>query len=87
MKLTILFIGLFLLCACTTFETKHSATAPMMPPKPLAIMIGENLQVIEVAPKLSDERGHLPFQIEQSLWPEGVKSASPAENRKLETPR
>jgi hypothetical protein len=86
MKFTILFISLFLLCACTMFKAKQSATAPMAPPKPLAVRIGENLQVIEEAPKLSDERGHIPFQTEQSLWPEGAKSVSPAEKRKIETP-
>jgi hypothetical protein len=59
----------------------------MAPPKPLAIRIGENLQVIEEAPKLSDERGHVSFQTEQSLWPEGEKSVSQAEKRKIETPR
>ena len=87
MKFTILFISLFLLCACTMFKSKQSATAPVAPPKPLAIRIGKNLQVVEEAPKLSDERGHVPFQTEQSLWPEGAKSISPAEKRKIETPR
>ena len=87
MKFTILFISLFLLCACTMFKAKQSATAPMAPPKPLSIRIGETWQVTEEAPKLSDERGHVPFQTEQSLQPEGTKSVSPAENRKIETPR
>jgi outer membrane biogenesis lipoprotein LolB len=87
MKFTILSIALFLLCACTMFNAKQTATAPMMPPRPLAIQIGKNWQVIEEAPKLSDERGRLPFQTEQSVQPEGNKSVSPADNRKLETPR
>jgi hypothetical protein len=69
------------------FYTKHTATAPMATPKPLAIQIGKNWKVIEEAPKLSDERGRLPFQTEQSLQPEGSKSVSPADNRKIETPR
>lgn len=87
MKFIILSVALFLLCACTIFNPKQSATAPMVPPRPLAIQIGQNWQVIEEAPKLSDERGDLPFQTEQSLQPEGTKSVSPADNRKLETPR
>jgi len=87
MKFAILTIGLFFLCACTMFNSKQSATAPMVPPRPLAIQIGKNWQVIEEAPKLSDERGRLPFQTEQSMQPEGSKSVSPADNRKLETPR
>jgi hypothetical protein len=87
MKFTILTVTLFLLCACTMFDPKHSATAPMAPPKPLAIQVGKNWQLTEEAPKLSDERGRLPFQMEQSVQPEGAKSVSPAENRKMETPR
>ena len=83
MKFIILSIGLFLLCACTMFNAKQS-TAPMVPPRPLAIQIGKNWQVIEEAPKLSDERGHLPVKMEPML-PEGAKTVSPADNRKLET--
>jgi hypothetical protein len=86
MKFTILIIGLFLLCSCTMFKAKQSTTAPMTPPRPLAIQIGKNWKVIEEAPKLSDERGRLPFQTEQSVQPEGTKSVSPEDNRKLETP-
>jgi len=40
---------------------KQSATAPILPPKPLAIKIGKDWQVIEEAP-VSDERGHVSFQ-------------------------
>ena len=87
MKFTILSVALFLLCACTMFDAKQSAKAPMAPTKPLSIQIGKNWQVIEEAPKLSDERGHVSFQTEQSIQPEGSKSVSPADNRKLETPR
>ena len=84
MKFTIVSIAFFLLCACTMFDAKQPATAPMAPSRPLAISIGENWQVIEEAPKLSDERGHLPVKMEPML-PEGAKTVSPAENRKLET--
>ena len=87
MKFTILSVALFLLCACTMFYTKQSATAPMATPKPLAISVGKNWQVIEEAPKLSDERGHLPFQMDQSGQPQGAKPVSPADDRKIEMPR
>jgi hypothetical protein len=86
--LLILSIGLFFLCSCAMFYGKQSTSAPvMLSPKPLAVPVGKNWQVIEEAPKLSDERGRLPFQTEQSLQPEGAKSASPADNRKIETNR
>jgi len=87
MKFTILSIALFLLCACTMFNAKQTATAPMVSPRPLAIQIGKNWQVIEEAPNLNDERRRLPWQTEQSVQPEGTKSESPADKRKLETPR
>ena len=81
-------IGLFLLCSCTMFYERQSVPEPMVQsPKPLSVPIGKNWQVIEEAPKLSDERGRLPFQTEQSLQPEGAKGASPADNRKIETVR
>jgi hypothetical protein len=86
MKFTILSAALFLLCACTTFGTRQSATAPMAPPRPLAISIGKNWQVIEEAPKLSDERGHLPEKMEP-MEPEGEQSVPPEENRKIVTPQ
>jgi len=85
MKFTILSVALFLLCACTMFYTKQSATAPMATPKPLAISVGNNWKVVEEAPKLSDERGHLPVKMEP-MQPEGSKSGSPEENRKIVTP-
>jgi hypothetical protein len=87
MKITILSVALYLLCACTMFNSKQSTTASMVPPRPLAIQIGKNWQVIEEAPELSDERGHLPFQTEQSMQPVGTNSVSPADNRRLKTPR
>ena len=85
MKFTILSVALFLLCACTMFYTKQSATAPMATPKPLAISVGNNWKVVEEAPKLSDERGHIPAKMEP-MQPEGSKSGSPEENRKIVTP-
>lgn len=87
MKFTFLSVALFILCSCAMFDAKHTATVPIVPPKPLTVQIGKNWQVIEEAPKLSDERGHVPFQMEQSVQPEGTKSVPPAENRKIETPQ
>ena len=80
-------LGFFLLCACTMFEAKKTPT-PMLPPKPLAVPVGKNWQVIEEAPKVRDERDHVPFQTEQSLQPEGATTpTTPEENRRLQTPR
>ena len=86
--LLILSIGLFFLCSCTMFYPKQADPAPMVQsPKPLAVPVGKNWQVIEEAPKLSNERERLPFQTEQSLQPAGAKQASPEENRNIEVPR
>jgi hypothetical protein len=87
MKFSIFAVGIFLLFAGTMIEAKQSATVPMVPQKPLAIQIGKDWQVIVEAPELSDERGHVPFQIEQSVQPARAKPESPTENRKLKTPR
>jgi hypothetical protein len=85
-QLISLSLGLSLVCSCSVFEVKHQpGSASMVPPKPLAIPVGKNWQVIEEAPNLSDERAHVPFQTEQSLQPAGV-SPVPTENR-IETPR
>lgn len=85
--LIILSIGLFFLCSCTMFYGKQSAPASVVQsPKPLTVPVGKNWQVIEEAPKLSDERGRLPFQTEQSVQPEGAKTVSPVDNRKIELP-
>ena len=87
-QLLILSPGFFFLCSCTMFYGKQSTpAASVQAPKPLAVPVGKNWQVIEEAPKLTDERGRLPFQTEQSLQPEGAKSASPEDNRKIEVPR
>ena len=86
--LFILSVGLFFLCSCTIFYGKQSAPAPVVQsPKPLAVPVGKNWQIIEEAPKISDERGRLPFQTEQSLQPDGANTASPVDNRKIELPR
>ena len=87
-QLPILSISLFLLCSCTTFYGKQSASAPVVQsPKPLAVPVGKDWQVIEEAPKLTNERGRLLFQTEQSLQPEGAKTAPPEDNRTIDISR
>jgi hypothetical protein len=83
----IILSGVLLLCSCSSFQAKRSTAAPMVPPKPLSIPMGKNWQVIEEAPKLSDEHGRVPFQTEQSIQPPGAPPVAPSDNRKLETPR
>jgi hypothetical protein len=88
LNLTLLIIGLVFLSSCTFFYGNQAQQdTGVQAPKPLAMPVGKNWQVIEEAPKLSDERGRLPFQTEQSLQPEGDKSVSPADKRKIETTR
>ena len=83
-KLPILSIGLFLLCSCSIFYGRQSDSAPVMQsPEPLAVPVGKNWQVIEEAPKLTNERERPSFQSEQSLQPEGATTAPPVDNRKI----
>ncbi|HBG06479.1 MAG: hypothetical protein A2075_17275 [Geobacteraceae bacterium GWC2_58_44] len=90
MKYTVastLSLGLLLLCSCTIFEAKQPSSPPEAP-KTLSVPVGKNWQVVEEAPKLTNERhDRLPFQTEESIQPEGAKTVSPADQRKLETPR
>ena len=83
----ILSIALFLLCSCTYFYAGRSANDPeVQDPKPLALPIGKNWQIIEEAPVLSNESGRLPFQMEQSVQPKGARPLTPEEmNRTIET--
>lgn len=82
-----LFCTMFLLAACTLFQAREPAPPPDIP-KPLAVPVGKNWQVVEEAPKLTNERtNELPFQTEESIQPEGAKTAAPAEKRKVEPPR
>ncbi|HIJ86799.1 MAG TPA: hypothetical protein HPP97_03840 [Desulfuromonadales bacterium] len=86
--LPILIIGCCLLGGCSNFYTRQSdAPSAMQVPKTLVHPVGKNWQVIEEAPKISDERGRLPFQTEQSLQPERSTVPVPAKNRTIETPR
>lgn len=88
MKLTSsIILSSALLCSCTIFDAKQPAPAPMVPPKPLTLPVSKNWKIIEEPPKLSDDRGRLPFQKEQSVQPEGTVPLSPSDNRKIETPR
>jgi hypothetical protein len=82
-------LALMTLCSCTIFYSKQSAAAPeaQSSPKPLAVPVGKNWQVTEEPPKLSNETGRLPFQLEQSLQPEVAKPVSPVDNRTIETTR
>jgi hypothetical protein len=88
-QLIIYSIVLMTLCSCTMFYTKQPASTPEVQssPKPLAIPVGKNWQVIEEAPKLSNDSGRLPFQTEQSLHPDTAKPAAPVDNRTIETTR
>lgn len=78
--LPLFFISLMLLCACTMFDTRQPS------PDPIVIPVGKNWQIIEEAPKLSNDQGRLPFQMEQSVEPEGAKPAAPTDNRTIKTP-
>ncbi len=82
--LTIFSIGLFFLCSCSIFYGKQpDGVSEMRSPKPLAVSVGKNWQVIEEAPKLTNERERPSFQSEQSLQPEGATTAPPVDNLKV----
>ena len=89
----IIFITLYQLCSCASFNSgQPSSDRDMLSSKPLSeplsMPIGKNWQLIEEAPNLSDERGRLPFQTEQSVQPEGAtKPVSPEDKRTIEMPR
>lgn len=87
LHLLILTGTLLFLCSCTMFYGGQSDPAAVQSPKPLAVPVGKNWQVVEEAPKLSDDRGRLPFQTEQSLQPDGAKPVTPVDNRSLGLPR
>lgn len=76
-----------LLGACSAARPARPAAAPAVPPKPIAIPIGKNWQVIEEAPQLTNERTNRPaFQSEQSVQPPGAPPTTPSDVRKLEVP-
>ena len=90
MKITVLVFlscGCFLLSACNVFYPRQSDPAAIVQsPKPLALPVGKNWQVVEEPPKLSDG-SRLPFQTEQSLQPSGAKPVTTDDNRTIETSR
>ncbi|MFA7403718.1 MAG: hypothetical protein WC007_06985 [Pelobacteraceae bacterium] len=86
-RLLMLSSTIFLLCSCTVYSTKQVPSDSVVTPQPLVHPVGKNWQVIEEAPKLSDERGRLPFQTEQSVQPAGSKPLSSEDNRTIETVR
>jgi hypothetical protein len=80
--------GLLFFCGCTMFAGRQPTPPPAAPQKALSVPVGKNWQVIEEAPKLTNERNErLPFQTEQSVQPAGAQPVSPTEKRKIETPR
>jgi hypothetical protein len=82
------FIALLFLCSCTSFQAKQPDPAPVESHhKPLAIPVGHNWQIVEEAPKLSDQTGRLPFQREESVQPDGGKSKPPEDNRRIDIPQ
>jgi len=85
----LLCIGLFFLCSCSMFYNAQpgSTSEVQSAPKPLAIPIGKNWQVIEEAPQLSNDSGRLPFQTEQSLQPGSARPVPTEDNRRIETIR
>ena len=92
MKYSFLFILLsmvFLLSSCAMFYDKQpESTTGVHSPKPLAVPVGKNWQVVEEPPKLSDDSGRLPFQKEESLLPTGkLKPVAPSDDIKIETQR
>lgn len=87
-QLLLFSLALLLLPACTFYSSGSAAPASAVKqPKPLVVPVSKNWQVTEEPPMLSDERGRLPFQTEQSVQPAGAKPVSPANNRTIETTR
>ena len=77
----------FLLCSCTMFDSKQSAKAPLVPPAQLGKTVGKNWQIIEEAPIVADERGHVSFQMEESVEPDGVNPVLTGDKVKVEMSR
>jgi hypothetical protein len=84
--LLLLYSALFLLCSCTIFYDKQTASAPeMQAPKPLSVPIGKQWQLVEEPPQLSDDSGRLPFQKEQSVQPGVARPTAPDDKRRIDT--
>lgn len=87
MRYLLLFSLMLTVTACTITKAKEPAE-PMEVPKPIAVQVGKDWQVVEEPPQLQNERNNqLPFQKEESIQPEGVGAPAPEDRRKVETPR
>jgi hypothetical protein len=87
MRYLLLLTLLLTVNACTITKAKES-TKPVEVPKPIAVQVGKDWQVVEEPPQLQNERNNqLPFQTEQSIQPEGAGAPPQEDKRKLETPR
>lgn len=86
MKYLVLITLMLTVTACTITRAKEPAQ-PVDLPKPIAVQVGKDWQVVEEAPQLQNERNNqLPFQKEQSIQPEGAGAPVTGEKR-IETPR
>lgn len=87
-RLLILFPLALSLCSCTMSQAKQPQPPPVVP-KPLAVPVGKNWQVVEEPPTLTNERHErtLPLQSEQSIQPSGAQPVTPTDQRRIETPR
>ncbi len=89
MKVTrqvILAILFLILCGCTFFISKQAPPDPEASSPPPVTRTGKKWHIIEESPKLGDEHGRLPFQMEQSIEPEGAKPVTPVQTRTIKTP-
>jgi hypothetical protein len=67
-----------ILASCALYEVNHVATTPSHQPIPLTLPAGKQWQIVEEPPILSNDQGTLPFQMEQSVQPEGAAPVKPA---------
>ena len=79
------FLSLLLICSCALFDSQQAGTSQNAHPGGLAVPLGKNWQLVEEPPVITD--GRLPFQMEQSVQPEGARPVMPGENIKIETPQ
>ncbi|NVN92548.1 MAG: hypothetical protein HXX11_18400 [Desulfuromonadales bacterium] len=86
-QLLILVNVLLLLCSCAIFDTKKLGQSSIMSSNHLVLPVSKNWQAIEEPPKLSNERGRLSFQMEQSVQTKETRPISPEKNRNIDTPR
>lgn len=75
-----------LVSSCALYESNHVATTTLHQPTPLVIPAGKHWQIMEEPPTLSNDLGVLPFQMEQSLQPEGAPAVTPLLQQRSDTP-